>query len=145
MDNLKAAGKDARLFVVKGKFKSLGVHIQRQPSNSNPLIDSAGYLTVMNPSIVNQTLVKFLTRLPRARSDIKPPSVPVPQRMREALNTLADLTGDFSFSGKDPMCSLNFSCVSPEICKIQVKSRETYAKDAVYAFSPLQTNGRPIR
>ena len=99
----------------------------------------------MNPSIVNQTLVKFLTRLPRTRSDIKLPSVPVPQRMREALDTLAELTGDPSFSDKDAMCPLNFSCVSPELCKIQVKSRETYAKDAVYAFSPLQPNGRPIR
>lgn len=99
----------------------------------------------MNPSIVNQTLVKFLNRLPRARSDIRPPSVPVPQRMREALDTVAELTGDPSFSGKDAMCSLNFSCVSPEICKIQAKSRDSYAKDAVHAFSPLQPNGRPIR
>ncbi|KAF9649317.1 alpha/beta-hydrolase [Thelephora ganbajun] len=123
-DNFKSAGKDARLFVVKG---------------------IAGYLTIMNPSIVNQTLLKFLGRLPRVRSDIKPPSVPVAQRMREALDTLAELTGDPSFSEKDAMCSLNFSCVSPEICKIQVKSRESYAKDAAQAFSPLQPNGRPIR
>jgi len=99
----------------------------------------------MNPSIVNQTLVKFLARLPRSRSDIKPPSVPVPQRMREALDALAELTGDPSFSGKDSMCPLSFSCVSPEIGKIQVKSRESYAKDAAWAFSPLQPNGRPIR
>jgi len=113
--------------------------------NSESLKDSAGYLTVMNPSIVNQTLVKFLTRLPEARSDIRPPPVPVPQRMRGALETLAELTGDPSFSGKDAMCSLNFSCVSPEICKIQVKTRESYAKDAAQAFSPLQSNGRPIR
>lgn len=100
---------------------------------------------MMNPSIVNQTLSKFLARLPRVRSDIRPPSVPVPQRMREALDTLAELTGDSSFSGKDAMCSLNFSCVSPEVCKVQVKSRESYAKDATEAFSPLQSNGRPIR
>jgi len=99
----------------------------------------------MNPSIVNQTLVKFLTRLPRTRSDLRPPPVPILQRMREALDTLAELTGDPSFSGKDPMCPLNFSCVSPEICKMQVKSRESYAKDAAHAFSPLQSNGRPIR
>ena len=143
MDNLKGAGKDARLFVVKGEFESPQVSGYLMSAVGS--IDSAGYLTVMNPSIVNQTLVKFLTRLPRARSDIKPPSVPVPQRMREALDTLAELTGDASFTGKDAMCPLNFSCVSPEICKIQVKSRETYAKDAVYAFSPLQSNGRPIR
>ena len=113
--------------------------------NFGSLIDSAGYLTVMNPSIVNQTLLKFLARLPRARSDITPPPVSVSQRMREALDTLADLTGDSSFSGKDGMCSLNFSCVSPEICKTQVKTRESYAKDAARAFSPLRSNGRPIR
>lgn len=99
----------------------------------------------MNPSIVNQTLVKFLNRLPRARSEIRPPPVPVPQRMRQALDTLAELTGDASFSGKDAMCPLNFSCVSPEICKSQAKSRETYAKDAAHAFSPLRSNGKPIR
>ena len=99
----------------------------------------------MNPSIVNQTLVKFLTRLPRTRSDIRPPSVPVPQRMREALDSLAELTGDSSLTAKDAMCSLHFSCVSAEICKMQVKSRDAYAKDAVYAFCPLQSNGRPIR
>jgi hypothetical protein len=99
----------------------------------------------MNPSIVNQTLLKFLTRLPRARSEIKPSPVPVPQRMREALDLLTDLTGDPSFRQKDPMCPLSFSCVSPEVCKVQVKSRESYAKDATYAFSPLQSNGRPIR
>lgn len=99
----------------------------------------------MNPSIVNQTLFKFLNRLATVRSDITPPSVPVAQRMRQALDTLAELTGDLSFSEKDAMCPLNFSCVSPEICKIQVKSRESYAKDAAEAFSPLQSNGRPIR
>ena len=99
----------------------------------------------MNPSIVNQTLFKFLGRLPGARSEIKLPPVPVPQRMREALDKLAELTGDASFSGKDAMCSLNFSCVSPEICKVQAKSRESYAKDAARAFSPLLSNGRPIR
>ena len=99
----------------------------------------------MNPSIVNQTLLKFLTRLPGTRSDINPPSVPIPQRMREALDTLAELTGDPSFSGKDGMCPLNFSCVSPEVCKIQVKSRESYAKGSLHAFTPLQSNGRPIR
>ena len=99
----------------------------------------------MNPSIVNQTLSKFLARLPRVRSDIKPPSVSIPQRMREALDTLAVLTGDPSYSGKDGMCSLSFSCVTPEVCKIQAKSRESYAKDAINAFSPLQPNGRPIR
>ena len=109
------------------------------------MIDTAGYLTVMNPSIVNQTLVKFLNRLPRTRSDITPPSISVSQRMRQALDTLAELTGDHSHSEKDPMSSLSFSCVSPEICKIQVKSRESYARDAVNAFSPLLANGRPIR
>ena len=139
MENLK----NARLFIVKGKLESPS---GRSPSlNFEPLKDSAGYLTVMNPSIVNQTLLKFLTRLPRVRSDIRPPSVPIPQRMREALNTLAELTGDSSFSGKDGMCPLNFSCVSPEVCKIQSKSRELYAKDSIHAFSPLQSNGRPIR
>ena len=65
--------------------------------------------------------------------------------MREALNLLAELTGDASLSGKDAMCPLNFSCVSPEICNIQVKSRESYAKNAASAFSALQSNGRPIR
>ena len=112
---------------------------------SEPSIDSAGYLTVMNPSIVNQTLLKFLNRLPRVRSDISPSPVSVPQRMREALDTLAGLTGDPTFSGKDAMCPLNFSCVSAEICNIQVKSRESYARNAAQAFSPLQSNGRPIR
>lgn len=148
VDNLKSAGKDTRLFVVKGKFQIPSPQWTVpgfRPLNSQPLIDSAGYLTVMNPSIVNQTLCKFLNRLPQVRSDLKPPSVPIVQRMRQALSTLADLTGDPSFSEKDPMCSLNFSCVSPEICKIQVKSRESYAKDAALAFSPLQPNGRPIR
>lgn len=129
--------------MVKGKFRLRFPPVTRSPLIS--LIDSAGYLTVMNPSIVNQTLVKFLNRLPRARSEIKPPPVSVPQRMREALDTLAELTGDSSLSGKDAMCPLNFSCAPPDICKSQAKSRETYAKDAAHAFSPLRSNGKPIR
>lgn len=129
---------------VRGK-RQVSVAFISTSLNSEPLIDSAGYLSVMNPSIVNQTLFKFLSRLPRVRSDIEPPSVPAAQRMRQALGTMAELTGDPSFSERDAMCSLSFSCVSPETCKIQVKSRESYAKDAAYAFSPLRSTGRPIR
>lgn len=99
----------------------------------------------MNPSIVNQTLMKFLARLPPARSDIKPPSVSIPQRMSAALDTLADLTGDPSLKTKDGMCSLNFSCVPPEVCKSQVNDWLKYANGAHHVFSPLLSNGRPIR
>lgn len=46
---------------------------------------------------------------------------------------------------KEQVSSLSFSCVTPEVRRSQVETRERYALGARDAFSPLSGNGRPIR
>lgn len=65
--------------------------------------------------------------------------------MKNALAVLSELTGDNSFMTREPVSSLSFSCVTPEVQRSQIETRERYAMGARDAFSPLAGNGRPIR
>lgn len=96
-------------------------------------------------SLVNQVFSKFLATLPKARSDLVPPKVPVLERTKMALRTLADLVGDSSYATRDPYSSLSFSCVSPEVAQSQLDNLRFYWKDIDKAFCPLGRDGRPMR
>jgi hypothetical protein len=65
--------------------------------------------------------------------------------MKAALATLIEFTGEKSHISREQISSLSFSCVTPEVLKNQIESRQLYAKGAADAFSPLKPNGRPIR
>ncbi|KAL0949803.1 hypothetical protein HGRIS_009839 [Hohenbuehelia grisea] len=92
-------------------------------------------------SIANQVFMKFLSRLPPARSDFLPLSMPTRDRMHQALFVLSQITGDRSATLRDPMSSLSFSCVSPDVLRRQEAMLVQYGLLESYAFSPLDRDG----
>jgi hypothetical protein len=95
-----------------------------------------------NASIMNKVVSNFWSRLPHHASPISPPKKPVQVRMSEALETLVMLTGCESGSPTDP---LSFSCLSPDVIKVQSELLEYYKKDCHRAFSPLSATGKPLK
>ncbi|KAI0092555.1 Alpha/Beta hydrolase protein [Irpex rosettiformis] len=108
---------------------------------------SAGYLSIVSASIVNQVLSKFLSRLPRSERPSQPLHVNerLTDFMARALTRLADFKDDSSILIRDPSSPISFSCLSPEMEKRQTEGIAEFAKDAHKAFSPLGPDGRPIR
>lgn len=104
-----------------------------------------GYLALLSPSIVGQVFYKFLLRQPHVRSDLRPPRIPIRDRMAMALQALADFKNDPAITIQDPLSSLSFSCVSEEVEKSQMKAWNAYHTDERNAFSPLGSDGRPQR
>lgn len=96
-------------------------------------------------SLVNQAFSKFLATLPKARSDLVPPKIPVLERTKMALRTLSDLVGEPSYAQRDPRSILSFSCVSPEVARSQLENLRFYARDIENAYCPLGRDGRPMR
>ncbi|KAJ7067934.1 alpha/beta-hydrolase [Mycena amicta] len=80
----------------------------------------AGYLGQQpgTSSIVNQVFVKFLSRLPKSRSDRPEWTTTVAERMHDALNTLELITGDSTLSTRNPMSSLSFSCLADGVVRV---------------------------
>lgn len=95
-------------------------------------------------SIVNNVFFKFLSRLPRHRSDLDPPVMSIQDRMKAALNTLADVTGR-DITNLDPLSSISFSCLTPEAIKIQSLTLMQYQANLSDAFTPDPTKSRAIR
>jgi len=106
-----------------------------------------GFLPVVpaNASIVNSVIAKFLARLPKKESKLVPPEPPREERMQQALNKLSEIIGNPKIATRDPLCSLSFSCLTPEIAKTQADALALFGKDQATAYSPLRANGRPIR
>ena len=96
-------------------------------------------------SLMNKVVSNFWSRLPHHASCISPPKTPVEVRMSEALETLVELTGCERESPIDPLCALSFSCLSPDVIRVQSELLENYKKDCYSAFSPLSATGRPLR
>lgn len=96
-------------------------------------------------SIVNQVFVKFISRLPHARSDIRRPEIPTKERMRSALLKLSDLVEDPAIAERDPLSSMSFSCLANDVAKSQLETVNFFGKDQWKAFSPLGPDGRPLR
>ncbi|KIJ70401.1 hypothetical protein HYDPIDRAFT_164452 [Hydnomerulius pinastri MD-312] len=121
-----AHGNEPRLYVIKGAKACMSI-----------IPGSA--------SLVNQVLSKFLAQLPRERSDLLPPSIPILERTKMALRTLSELVGDPSIAHRSPKSLLSFSCVTPEVAKSQLENLKFYAKDIDKTYCPLGSDGRPIR
>ena len=96
-------------------------------------------------SIMNKVVSNFWSRLPHRTSPMNSPTTSVEVRMNEALESLVALTGCERSSPTDPLCALSFSCLSPEVIKVQSELLEHYRKDCYRAFSPLSASGRPLR
>lgn len=61
------------------------------------------------------------------------------------LEILADLTGDASIAELDPLSPMSFSRISVAVRQLQVENYMAAAKDARKSFSPLGSDGRPMR
>ncbi|KAJ7179524.1 Alpha/Beta hydrolase protein [Mycena filopes] len=106
-----------------------------------------GYLSVPpgTASIVNQVYVKFVSRLPRVRSDPAVPSLPTEDRMREALAMLETLTNTPGLHARDPRSSLSFCCLPDDIVQSQTEGLAAYRKGQALAYLPLGPTGKPVR
>ena len=139
------------MFTVKGAPSSLlFFRAQETPSethviSTSPHIAAAGYLNVVCASIINQVFAKFLSRQPKARSDLIPQDKPLAEFMRDGLARLAEFRSDKSILDRDPCSPLSFSCAPPDVVKRQDECIVTYSKGMRHAFSPLEPDGRPIR
>ena len=96
-------------------------------------------------SIANQVFVKFVSRLPPARSDLLPPETSRLERMKIALASLADIAGNPKITSRDPLSSLSFSCLPPDVVERQTKALREYRKGLHRAFNPCGPDGRPLR
>lgn len=111
-----------------------------------PLLGATSCVSITgSASLVNRVFSLFLSQLPRSRSDPRPPSIPVWERARIALQTLSELVGDPSIAHRNPRSSLSFSCVTPEVAKSQLENLKFYSKDLDKTYCPLGRDGRPIR
>ena len=99
----------------------------------------------MSASIVNQVTNKFLTRQPPARSDLVEPEISLGDRMKIALEQLAEFRDDPSISERDPNSPLSFCCVTEEVRKSQEELYQIYSEGIQSALSPLAPDGRPLR
>lgn len=61
------------------------------------------------------------------------------------LEILADLTGDESIAELDPLSPMSFSRISVAVQRLQVENYMAAAKDVRKSFSPLGSDGRPMR
>jgi len=106
-----------------------------------------GYISVVptTASVCNRVFLQFLSRLPEARSQLRPPSAPLEVYISQGLEILADLAGDPSIAARDPLSPMSFSRISVAVQQLQVENYVAAAKDARKAFSPLGSDGRPMR
>lgn len=96
-------------------------------------------------SIVNRIVASFLSQQPYIPSEVdKPPPIPTHERMQEALNKLAELSGDRSVATRDPRSPVSFSLVSEEVRQFQLEALKQHVVTGL-EFSPLGHDGRPLR
>ena len=96
-------------------------------------------------STVNGAFANFLSRLPHHRSDLVPPKVPIGERMEIALQKLSKITGNVDIESLDPLCSLSFASLSPDIVKAQNELLRRYMTDADQALVPAAVEGWSLR
>lgn len=134
----------AIIYSVKGELHPSVPSISFQ---SSYFLGGGSMLSVIpgHASLMNKVVSNFWSRLPHHASPINPPKTPIETRMSEALETLVALTGCERGSPVNPLCALSFSCLSPDVIKLQSEILEHYKKDCYHAFSPLSASGRPLR
>ncbi|KAH8105492.1 Alpha/Beta hydrolase protein [Cristinia sonorae] len=104
-----------------------------------------GFITIFSASIVNKVFSTFLARQPLTRSDLSKPTESLAEFMMSGLRRLAEFTKEPSILTRDPKSPLSFSRVTQEVCRNQEAAVRAYEKGQRRAFSPLSTNGRPMR
>jgi hypothetical protein len=106
---------------------------------------------VVHASIVNKAFTSFLAAQSGSGQDGAKPvdpdlfTITIEEFMQRGLNKLADLKDDPSITERDPRSPLSFSCTTPEIVKHQEEMMRKFIDGQQKAFSPLGTDGRPIR
>ena len=96
-------------------------------------------------SVCNRVFLQFLSRLPEARSELRPPRDSLEVYISHGLTILAELAGDATIAGRDPLSPMSFSRIAPHVQQLQVENYMAAAREAKQAFSPLGTDGRPLR
>ncbi|KAI9513248.1 alpha/beta-hydrolase [Russula earlei] len=106
-----------------------------------------GYISVVptTASVCNRVFLQFLSRLPDARSELRPPRDPLEVYISHGLEILAELAGDPTIAERDPLSPMSFSRISVAVQRLQVENYMAAAKEARRAFSPLGSDGRPMR
>jgi len=106
-----------------------------------------GYISVVptTASVCNRVFLQFLSRLPEARSELRPPRDTLEEYISHGLENLAELAGDPSIAERDPLSPMSFSRISVAVQLLQVENYMAAAKEARKAFSPLGSDGRPMR
>lgn len=77
--------------------------------------------------------------------DFRCPIKSLNRRMQEALDMLAEIKEDPSIANRSPASPMSFSCCDDETAQIHVDMVKAYAKGQATAYSPLGSDGRPIR
>ena len=96
-------------------------------------------------SILNNVFHKFLTRLPHHRSDLVPSNISIRDRMQVALEKLSQIMGNPQVAYLDPLCSLSFCSLAPEVIKGQEELLNHYMKNIDLAFTPIPRETQPLR
>jgi hypothetical protein len=111
------------------------------------LLGGQGYISVVptTASVCNRVFHQFISRLPKTRSVLRPPRDPLETSISRGLELLAVLAGDPSISERDPLSPMSFSRISAAVQQLQVENYMAAARDARSAFSPLGSDGRPMR
>ncbi|KAH9045258.1 alpha/beta-hydrolase [Lactarius pseudohatsudake] len=106
-----------------------------------------GYISVLptTASVCNRVFLQFVSRLPHARSELRAPDDSLKVFISHGLETMAEIMDDPSIAQRDPLSPMSFSRISVAVQKLQVENYMAAAKDARKAFSPLGSDGRPMR
>ena len=96
-------------------------------------------------SILNNVFHKFLTRLPHHRSDLVPSNISIRDRMQGALEKLSQIMDNPEVAYLDPLCSLSFCSLAPEVIKVQSEILNHYMKNINLALTPVPPEIRPLR
>lgn len=109
-----------------------------------------GYMSIQPElaSVINRIYAQFLARLPRVDQALRTSVEPLNSRLRQALDDLADLTGDYALADARDQEVLNSMSFSRSPFKIQQAATKTYKSFIVRqktGFNPLNSNGRPVR
>ncbi|KAH9002261.1 alpha/beta-hydrolase [Lactarius hatsudake] len=106
-----------------------------------------GYISVLptTASVCNRVFLQFVSRLPHARSELRPPDDSLEVFISHGLETMAEIMDDPSIAQRDPLSPMSFSRISVAVQRLQVENYMAAAKGARKAFSPLGSDGRPMR
>ena len=137
----------AKMYTIKGIFSTAFARVADMVMFSCCRIGGQGYISVVptTASVCNRVFLQFLSRQPHARSVLRSPSESLEEFISRGLEVLADLAGDPSIAQRDPLSPMSFSRISAAVQQLQVENYVAAARDAKKAFSPLGSDGRPMR